>query len=184
LEELATIADGSKFLGVAFNTFGSGSQLTGKVVDFGLRVSKPGNHFCKERSIAESGYRTTNCIGRSTVGTQRIEGKNCCFSIPARICEQFCFRPQVCIFVGVVKVGGHQFLDLKPKKIDFACTVAGIATQRGTLRLEVNDPLTSEAQGLKIYPAKPIEGLALYGTSEQRLMVVLAVEIDEGASHL
>jgi hypothetical protein len=95
LEEFATVADRSKFLGIAFDAFGSGSQFTGKVIDFGLRISKPGDHRGKERSIAESGHSTTNRIGCSAIGTQRIKGENCRFSIPARICEQFRFRSKV-----------------------------------------------------------------------------------------
>jgi hypothetical protein len=73
---------------------------------------------------------------------------------------------------------------LKPKKINFACTVAWVAPQRRTLGLEVDDTLTSEAQRLQIYPTEPIEGLALHCASQQRLMVVLAVKVDEAAPDL
>ncbi len=83
------------------------------------------------------------------------------------------------VLVGIDHRGGVELVDLEAQQIDLACPGALVTPQRRQFGVDLGEAGARGAQGSEIDPSELIERRPLRRRREQRLVGVLAVQIDD-----
>ena len=83
------------------------------------------------------------------------------------------------VLLGIVQVSAVELVHLVAEEIDLPGTGALVTSERSELRVELGHACTRLAQRAQVDATEPIERSPLLGDPEERLVAVLAVEVDE-----
>ena len=83
------------------------------------------------------------------------------------------------VLVGLLDAGGVELLVLEAQQVELAGTLALVAAEGAELLVERGQLLAQRPQGLEIDAPEAVEGAALAGRRQQRLVIVLAVQVDQ-----
>ncbi len=156
-------------------------QLLGDVVELGLGRAHPRVELGERRPTGE---RVDRVAERVETGTfDRVVGARQRVAVRGRVGEQGLLLLEPRLFVDVVDGGGGDLVHLEPEEVDLACSGAFVATQRGEVS---GDGACFGARGAVRsqctqcwLPRVPVERAALHRGIQQRLVRVLAVQVDE-----
>ena len=101
-----------------------------------------------------------------------------------RVRQPILFDLEPAILVGVIQVRAVELVDLVAQEVDLSGPRTLVATERGELGIELGDPRPRRAQRAQIDPTEPVERRALLGHTQQRLVAVLSVQVDEAPAFL
>ena len=77
-----------------------------------------------------------------------------------------------------------QLVDLEAQQVDLARPLPLVATELGQLRVDGGQRLPRRLERREVDRAEAVERLPLHGGGEQRLVVVLTVQVDQPAAQL
>ena len=88
------------------------------------------------------------------------------------------------VLVGVVDAGGVELVDLEPQQIDLAGPGPLVAAERREFGVDLGEPRPCGSQRAEVDAAELVERRSLRRRRQQRLMRVLAVQVDDVGSDL
>ena len=102
-----------------------------------------------------------------------------------RVRQPILFDLEPAILVGVIQVRAVELVDLVAQEVDLSGPRTLVATERGELGIELGDRArAARAAALRSTPPNRSSARALLGHTQQRLVAVLAVQVDEAPAFL
>ncbi len=167
--------------GVVGDGVGRKSQLALDVGHFGLRGVEPGHQHGERGPPVELGLGGTDRVERRAFegGIRLRQG----VAMGSRVGEQVLFGFERRVLLGIGELGRDDLVDLEAQQVDLACSRACVTTECAQ-RVASRTRLTpSDAVGVErvecVGAREPVERGPLDRGIEQRLVGVLAVEVDQ-----
>jgi len=128
---------------------------------------------------SEHGSRRPESVESPVVFDERRHRGSECRSVRLRILQKIDLSLESRVFVGIIDRRGANFFHLESQQVDFAGARPLVATHRGESSINLGDGSTCSTQRREIGARKRIERIALRRGTEQALVFVLTVQIDE-----
>ena len=170
-------------LGVLVDPLDLVAQLLLDVGQLALHAPQPPGERRERRPAVERGHRVPERVGRRAF--ERLVRVRERVAVGDRVGEQRLLGFERDVLGGIVEPGGVDLVHLEAEQVDLAGPGAGVAAEglRARRRARAPPPVVAVA-GPSVERRRariPVERAALHRGLEQRLVRVLAVEVDERA---
>jgi hypothetical protein len=135
-------------------------------------------------TATEAGCRRSEPVNRTLVIGECSDCQSERLSVRRCILQQVNLPFQLSIFVGVDEASPRDLFDLETEEIDLSRAGSLIATHRGEGCVDFGERCPRRTQWCKIDRPENIEGRPLGRSSEQTLVLVLTVQVDESRTEL
>ncbi len=183
-QELAPLADGGQPNGVFLDGLGRRPEVDADIGHFDLKAAQSCFERGQRRPGAERSDSPPDDVGGAPVVEQEIMGFDGCSPGLVGVGQPLLFSPQDGLFSRVVESGPVEFVELVAQEVDLAGPGAGVAPQRGHDGVDLANAPAGLLQRLEVDVGVCVECRALHRRSQQRLMRVLSVEVDQSVARL
>ena len=184
VEELASSADLVLAVGVVDDALAGVTHLGGHVGDLGGERSQASRGGPERGSTVEGGDGPADRVRGSPVPRHLGDGDGRGLAMGLGVGQEVGLVGEPGLLVDVGERGVVELADLEPQQIELAGPLPGITAELGQLALDPAQRVARLAQRREIDAGEAVERVALHGRGEQRLMIVLAVEVHEGGTDL
>ncbi len=179
VEQLAPLADQGQALRVLLDQLGRDAQLGRGVGQLGGQGAEPLLVGLERAAPAEGGDGHAQRVGRRPFAGEGLERQRRGLAVGGGVGQRVLLGPQRLVLVGAGDGGVVDLGHLVAHEVELACPVALVAPEARQLVAKPGDLLAGGQQRLEVDPAEPVERLALGRGVQQRLVGVLAVEVDQ-----
>ena len=128
--------------------------------------------------------RSDERIAGRIIRGERLDRRTGSITVRLRSGEEIFPPREFSVLVWVADIGDVELVELKAEQVDLASSRTAIAAQRREGRIDLGEPRPSRPQRSEIDAGEPVERIALCCSSEQALVCVLAVEVDEPSADI
>ena len=164
---------------IVVDSFGAASRFGSDVGDLGCEPLKPDAEVVERRPTIERCKSASDAVGRWTVGVEKRDGLRSRLPVGGGVGKQALFVIETIAFVGVLNSGGFDLGELMTQQIDFSGSDPVVASKLSERSICSAQFIEQRSQKSGVDPAILIERCSLHARLEQRLVGVLAMQIDE-----
>ena len=172
-------------LGVFFDALGDGPDVVRDVVEIGLHRSQTIGERPIRGAVAQGTERGRDGVERRAVVAAERGARQCAgFAMGQRVGQLALVALESLVFVGVGEGRALQLVDLEPVEIDLARPRAFVAAERRERGVDRRQLRAGSFEGRRVDRTEAIERGALRCGRHERLVRVLAVDVDERQAEL
>ena len=173
-------------LGIVGDLVASVAQLGGDVGGLGLERVQPSlelgeRRAARERRLVATPIASTAPPSPVRASTPGRAASRCASASASRSSSSL----EPAILVGIVELGAVELVDLVPRRSISRARARSSPPSVGELGIDLGDRARGpRASGAQIDAAEPVERAALLRDTEQRLVAVLSVQVDEAPAFI
>ena len=184
LEQLAAGPHVGLALWIALDGLAPMAHVGGHVGQLGGDPVQPRRGVGERRPVVQRGEGPRHRVGGAVVAGERLDRDRGRLPVTGGVGQQLGLVAEPFVLAGVGQRGRAQLVDLEAEQIHLPGPLPLVAPQGGQPLLHCRQLLASGTERLEVDAAVAVEGAPLHGRGEQRLVVVLTVEVDEGGATL
>jgi hypothetical protein len=184
VQQLATGADGGQPLGVVVDALAADAHVGGDVGQLRGHGAEAVGRAGEGATVGQRRQGGGDVVAGRTVAGERGHRGGGRLLVRHRVGEDVLLGVEALVLVGSVDAGRVELGDLEPQKVDLARPGSVVAPQFGEGRVDGGDRGARLGERFEVDASEAIDRAALGGRAEQRLVGVLAVQVDEIGAQL
>ena len=183
-QQLAAGTDVGLTAGIGFDGLSPPADVGGHVIELGGHAVEPAGGLGEGPAPVDDGSRPGQGIHGASLAGEGLCRHGRRLLVTGGVSQHVGLLLETDILLRVVQRRRLELVHLEAEQVDLTGALAFVSSEVGEAAVDVDHGLAGGAQGIEVDAPVTVEGAALHRWRQQRLVVVLAMEVDQAAPPL